>query len=642
MKDVTDKMSTDIRNLIYSTNTGKDDSENDRKKEANMSNIQKMTADKRAAEAAKAKEVGAVVTGEKDATQADVVKTEAGKVEETPAVVDDSEKVLTPDEIEKDLQSLLGAGAGETKSEAGESTVLKKTDNFTGDKLPTTTKVDIKPNATEAEKAEALRKKNTEAAQHNTFVTNWESELKGKIKNSNSTSELQKSFQVACRVHVKLEGFIVEQDATPAMVISKTYLKEKVNEKEVPIARAGAASELAQWLEASTDARKNLKTRGQLQMSSTALKFRYSAPQKVIGAVVTLPSKLNITLEQFKMDEFQLDPQGIKDSGRLKVAVNYDTLFTMVVVHCGGQMKEADYMQSESVNFEKTSPTQMVHGFYKPVTKTKNNVAETVTVKAIKAVGRKQLLVRENIVPIHRFQVESLTGMSAETRNSYEEMFRERLGKKVKEEPQSSYDTLPDAQKALFTVEEGSGEDPNYASVKMNFLTNGILGKDELSGIVLTDWSDVIKNPSGVIKRQASYMVTSLSKKIGKDGTPAAKATKTKMMLGDGFSLASLNTEGYQAAGHLMSLGIKEEDILTIHSEWKATIQEAKQQAALSRPINGGSAVGRKKPVLNDELGAMLLLNDLTEAAKSGSTDINVSKVTDALRLLNFENGTEA
>lgn len=621
--------STKLRDLLDSNNKLKKDmSENDQTKgeKEHMSNLK--DAQKRKEE--KEEELKNNVKEEKEVKGAgepvkEDVKEDAVKAEE---------KIMSEEDVlRKEMEDLLNTPEGEenkTADSTPEGNILNKTNNFEN-----AGNIDTKPKDTEKGSGSNLYERNLKAQMYNQGVETWQSTLLKSVDDTAELSEKQKDFQVAAELHMVHNCFIVEQDAFPEMSIQRKFLftKAQNSDTKVPELLEGVSmDEYTKWKNMTPEARKGFKTQAQLQKMQTNLRFRYVAPKNILGSCITMPAALNITAEQFKTQNFDISKETIKDSDSITFVVSYETSFTIMAMYCGGKMKEADYMSGNSVTFEKTMPDQKLHAFYNPQRRKVNGEYTTVTLKSIKPLGRKQLLVRENIVPIKRFKTESLYSLSSESRACYEINMCKKLARMNEKDPVSIYEALIGAQKDLFSVTEDPRSKVVMSRVQLNFLTSGVLGKGAHEDIKLYDWSATDKVGADVRKRVIpDYRILALSRKPKRNGDVTAPS-KIVTTLGQDYTLDSLTAEGYLAAKNLKDLGVEMKEVFDIYSSYIEAKRIARQQASINKPVTGRSAVGRREAKLSAEDAALLTLHAITTNEKEIATGLDFGAATEELR----------
>lgn len=553
----------------------------------------------------------------------------------------------TSTDVEDELKGLIdGADSAEADSNTSgsEGEDLTKTSHFTTGGNGGNPVVNTDKTVDEAEKAAKKAEREKNIAEYNDKMNKWMSELEGKTSDINDFSEKQKSFQVACELNFRANGFVVLQDAAPELAVKRTYLTV---DKEPKLKATANITEYETWKTADS-ATKKATPKGSFIESQAEFVLKYNKPKKPIGAIISMPLAANIPFEKFQSEDFNVDPDEFKASKRVQIVVSYDAFFVYTMLYCGGVMREADYMNSSDVRFQRSIGEQMVKASYefRKVTKSDSTVDHTI-VKAVKPVNRNQLLVKENIIPITRFKTAKLSPMSGETLEAYKKKVSGLLSSKPKDD--SVFSILKPAHQTTVDVTVDNNEPNKVVVNNLKFATSQMFGRGtgELSNVTLSHWSNVSNNngkPKASVIADPIVVDLHFAKKA--DGQLSEKPSKIKEQFSVNYTLETLEREGYTAAKQARIDGITEGDISKIYTDYAIAEKARKTEEAASKAQSTGrtSTVRRSNIVTNDQSSKLLLAAITSSNTKVTDNDLslNASSVADSIRRISFTYGTKS
>lgn len=611
--------------------------------EMNMADNKNGQAQSRIAEQVAAKKAEKEAAEEAAKKAAEETKTEETKSEETKAEETQTEetkpegtKEKTPEELQAEIMAGLNkAKENATKAEETTEGSMEETNEFSNemDKQNGSSEggenkegLELTDDQKKAlEKAEALKKANFETMKKNNETLAWKSSLKVD-KELTKRTEKQEDYMRICRNTYVNEGFVVLDGPSPAIAVSRKFSVDANGKAELIDESLRAAYE--QYLQ-TTDKSKLTVTNATYQKFTASVTLNYKIPKEILAAVISFPEVLKNTPQDFASGNLETNEEVIKNSDRITLCVDLDTHYAMVALNCDGVINESKAMNADKVDFQRTSKAQAVKTIVTPAKKTVNGVTTEITKKGYKPIGRKQLFVQENIIPVRNYRRELATEISPQTTEALQMLFMTSL-KKKKNEPSYIYDKLRPEFKDLFSVskDEASGTINNIA---LNFLNKEMLGTGKLRDVVLRHWSKVEEVNGAVVKKQlplelASYAI-SIAKKSG-----AKSKKKLIKYLGVDLSLQDL-AEEYPAAKIALEKGVKEEAISEIYNIYAAK-KQAETRARSS--ANTATSVTRKTQRISPELEGRDVQNIML-SQYTGKVD-----VTDTTALLDYNAAKES
>lgn len=593
-----------VRDLLDKNNSTNESTHNN-KEELEMAEKKKMT---------KVEEMKAKRDAELAAKKAEEEKKANTKVEE--------KKAETPEEVSKKMDDLLNQSMA--KNEQG------KTNLFDGDEnTENKEKEEMTAEEKEAEAAKLLRQ--AAINEHNKEQAKVIAMLKSKASGTEITIA-QQTMQVACSEYFICNALIAENSDTPEISISRRYLKDDEGNE---ILQSGATP--ADLRELAVNPNTTLKKSNIVQFEAN-LKYLYKRPSRVLGGVITIPAALNMSVEDFTSGDLVVPkPDEIAASAKVNLVLDFETLFAYIQLFCGGTMKEHPILKDGDFSGASVGTHKLMAQTINRVSE-KNGRKESTRVRTIKpAGGRSAIFVKENVVPIKYFETVSLDELNndTDTLEALENVIMRGLSKK-KGEHNPAANFLSSIGNSLMTyVTDDNG---NIQEVGCKFLTGEVtLGQGEFAAYALKHWSD-----SGFdyenkreYKIVANNPVVRYSKRQNKQDPTKHTFRKVSRTLssesrtdGEGISFIELAGKGYKAAQVLLDIGVTEDQVYELYTNYQNTKRRQRELKALE---SGTGPVRKATNVVDQALAARLLIQELQGNDTGAFEDYDASAIQKAI-----------
>ncbi len=439
-------------------------------------------------------------------------------------------------------------------------------------------------------------------------------EATSKLINQTASIELtplQKEFRQAASSKFISRGIIVESNPYPELTVSRKALAVK----GVPVLQAGVnPEEFQRHLSEKFENQKKFN----LQDYSMVLNYKYHKAGAVIGGVLSFPGSMNITNEAFETDNFTINPNAVlKEEEHVTIVANFDTLFTYILLYCGGKIKE-DPIMSEGKFLGAKTAEHKIEAVLDNKIVTKEDKKVTEERRVIRAINRKQLCVQDNIIPIKIYKTIDLSRVAQDpaTKTGIMKALTKSRDRKKKENT-TPVTKMDKDQASLFTY--ALDESGNISQLKCALVGgNAVPGKGAYTKLGLNHWSSYAKDSQG---KDVAYIVPSNPivsyTEVQKSKTdPEMRQIKTFSVLGAGATFDDLIEMGYPAAGVVKGLGIKEGAIKEVYTAYLEAQKRAREEKLNSQAGGKRRAPKRGETVIDQDLSAKILIQQLNQSSQ--------------------------
>lgn len=604
---LTDGLLKDINNLSDPKNKNKNsEDEGVREENQNMGVNLKEAAKKKKEEELRRQQEQQNVQGE-------------GAVETTPETPETpaEDKPLSDAEKAEMAKALLqqALNNSDDSSTVNNSDVMSETSNFVGDNFEGMTEEEIErkrqeraeqiKKQDEAAKRKLAREQNTKA--YNDAIERAQSEIVSRVSDIKISPEME-TYQAACRAYGRHVCFLVAEGPAPKLGISTKFIKE--NGEFVP--REGVAEEDIRTLQ--NQAKITAEEKRDHYKFEVGLTYTYSKPKNIFGSIVELPQILNLPLSRLLKADFPiLDQAEIEASPKVLIPYSDEAFYSILSLAFGKEITESDRM--EGTKAARKSVLNVIKSYVNIVRVKANNVytGETRYNKVITSEGRKDLLVRENVIPYKiadTILVSELKGaLGKDTLTWYNESFAKKLG--AGKGTVAPFSELNENVAKIFS----GNLDPDTKTVsgfENKLLTGEVqFGQGPAKGLVLKHWSDTQKADDGTFMALVHEPI--LPRKVGtpKAGNESELTYKqVYRQLGINLSLEELAAMGYLAANELLEKHFDIQSITKLYASWAASVKQ-KRNANKSNASAKSKSTAKVNSLVDAETTQKLILAQL-------------------------------
>lgn len=552
---------------------------------------------------------------------------------ETPA----GEQQLTDEEKESKAKALLQEAlkGSESNNNVDNAEMLSETSNFVTEDYAGMTEEEIQQKREEraaqlkkqeeANKRKLAREQNTKA--YNEAIERAQADIVSRVSDIEISPEME-TYQAACRAYGRHVCFLVAEGPAPKLGLSTKFTKE--NGEFVP--REGVAEEDIRTLQSK--AKITAEEKRDHYKFEVGLTYTYSKPKNIFGSIIELPQVLNLPLSRIlKMDFPVVDQAEIEASPRILIPYSDEAFYSILSVAFGKEITESTRM--ESTKAARKSVLNVIKADINIVRVKSNNVytGETKYNKVITSEGRKDLLVRENVIPYKiadTIRVSELRGaLGKDTLTWYNASFAKKLG--AGKGTVAPFSELNENVNKILT----GSLDPDTKTVTgfTNKLLTGEVqfGQGAAKGLVLRHWSDTQKADDGTYTALIHEPI--LPRKVGtpKAGNESELTYKQAYkQLGINLTLEELAGMGYTAASELLDKHFDVQSITKLYASWAASVKQ-KRNANKSNTGASAKSTAKVNSLVDAETTQKLILAQLQGKLTDSRFDFDAESAKQSL-----------